>query len=301
MINRVRKETANEDYGPNAGISQSQIAEYFNDGLGFIEEGINQTHALQFVEEGFISLVAAQEKYDLASDFLQGGGVISVEYAFGDPSGTNPQWQPLNQTTDIERARGLQCQIPSSYMVVGTQIWLNAIPSTAKTNALRVLYTARLTRFDIRRGRVSAVTLNSGAKTITTLTVTAYPDPDEYDINESACVVNSDGTIKMSNIKLSGSALTAGAVPVRSDFVYTTGETIAVGDFVVFGAKSSTHQLKLDAAVERFLTAYAAWKILREDSNTDSASQLTELTGMRDSILGSYSKPNKDIILVPEV
>lgn len=300
MIRKVRKGTGNEDYGANAGISDSQMEEYFNDGLGFLESGINQTHALQFISETFIDLVAGTEKYSLPADFLQGGGVVGIDYSYGNPSGSDPQWQPLNQTTDIERARGLRMEVPSSYMVVGTQVWINAIPSTNKTSALRVLYVSRLSRLGIRRGLVSAVTLNTGTRRITSLTVSGATTPDEYNLNESASVVDADGTIKMAGIKLSGAALAAGVVPVRSDFVYVAGETIAVGDYVVFGAKASTHQLQLDEAVERFLTAYAQWKVLREDSSDDSAEQLTELTAMRDSILSSYSKPNKDLILVPE-
>lgn len=301
LIRKVRNETGNTDYGPLAGISQTTMCEYINDGLSFLERGINQTHAKQFTAEVLISLVAGQEKYDLPADFLPSGGIISVEYAFGNPSSTNPCWKQLPEACELERSTGTLSEVPSSYMVVNKQIWLKNTPSVAKTDAIRVLYTKRLTRLDIRRGTVTAVTLNTGAKTITSLTIGSTLTPNEFTENEACTIVDADGNVKMAGIKLSGADLSVGVVPVRSDFVYTTGETISVGNYLVFGNKSSTHQIDLDESVESFLVSYAAWKVLREDSNTNSSEQITEFTAIRDSILASYIHPNQGLQLVPEV
>lgn len=304
LIKQVREETGNQSYGANSGISDTQIVSFFNDGLSFLERGITQMHARQFNAETFISLIAGTEKYDLPSDFLPGGGVISVEYANGDPNGTDPQWQLLAEITDLERARGLRGESPNGYAVVGNQIWLKPVPSVAKSSALRVNYVKRLSRFSTRRGKIDVATLDTGARSITALEVitNTVTDPNEYNLNEFISVVDADGNIKMKGIKIDGSLNTStGAVPVRSDFVYEAGETIAVNNYVVFGRSASTHQLDLDESCEPFLRAYAAWKIMRMDSNTDSASQSDELMLMRDSILSSYAKPNEGLILVPEV
>lgn len=304
LINQVREETGNQQYGPNAGISDTQIVSFFNDAISFLERGITQLHARQFTAETFIDIVAGTEKYDLPDDFLPGGGVISVEYANADPNGSDPQWILLNEITDLERARGLRSSVPLSYAVVGNQIWLKPVPSANKTGALRVNYIKRLSRFSTRRGKIDVATLDTGARTITALEVilNTVTDPNEYNLNEFLSVVDADGNIKMKGIKIDGNLNTStGAVPVRSDFVYAAGETITVNNYVVFGRSASTHQLELDESCEPFLRAYAAWKIMRMDSNSDSRDQSAELALMRDSILLSYAKPNEGLILVPEV
>lgn len=300
LINRIREQTGNQDYGANAGIADTHIVEYMNNGLEFIEEGITSEHSKQFQAESFISLVASQEKYDLPDDYLQSGGTVAVYYALGDVTGNNPNWVKLKRVGSLERGTGFVSQYPGGYRIVNKQLWLTPIPSTAKTNGVRVEYIKRLSRLDIRRGKISAVTLNTGALSITSMTVTNYGSPDEFNLNEACCVVDADGTLKMRGIKLDGS-LTAGAVPVRSGFTYTSGDTAAVGNYVVFGALSSTHQLDLDEMVDRFLIAYAVWKVQRQDSNNDSSEQSAELTSMRDSILAAYATTTEDITLVPEL
>lgn len=305
LIKKVRRETANEDYGSNAGIGDTQIVSYFNDALALLERQINNANAGQFKKEAFIDLVAGQEKYDLPDDYLASGGVVSVEYAFGDPSGSNPDWQPLRKITDLERSRGTTNEIPSSYQVVNRQLWLKSIPAQSKTDGLRVVYIKQLSRFDIRRGTVDAVTLNTGTRTITNLEVpsTSLGDPMEFDLNEACCVVDADGEIQMKNIKLNGANPVAPDydIPVRSDFVYETGETIAIGNYIVFGKNSSTHQLDLDESVEPFLCAYAGWKVMIQDSNTDSGDKAEELQAQAKAIMEAYAKQNEDIQLIPEL
>lgn len=304
MIRQVREETGNQSYGPSAGISDTQIVSFFNDALNFIELGITSLHARKFNAETFIDLVAGTEKYDLPADFLNSGGVISVEYALGDPNSSDAQWIPLKEVTDLERARGLRSNTPDSYAVVNNQLWIKPVPSVNKTDALRINYVKKLSRFSTRRGKIDAATLDTGNRTITALEVitNTVTDPNEYNLNEYISVVDADGNIKMKAIKIDGSLNTStGAVPVRSDFVYESGETIAVNNYVVFGRNASTHQLDLGEEVEPFLRTYAAWKIMRMDSNTDSQEQSNELSAMRDNILGAYAKPNENIILVPEI
>ncbi len=303
LIREVRRETGNEDYGANAGISDSQICSYFNDALSLVERGINAEMANQFRAETFINLVADQEKYDLPTDFLPSGGVLSVEYAIGDPTGSNPNWQPMKEITDLERNRGSR-SIPYAYEVVNKQIWIKDKPQTAKTSGLRVVYIKRLSRLDIRRGKLEIVTLNTSALTITALEVytSSILTPNEYNLNESCCIVNADGTLQMRNIKLDGSLDTGtGLIPVRSGFTYTSGDTAAIGNYVVFGQNASTHQLDLGEEFEGFLKAYASWKIQQEDSNSDSSEKMKEFQLTATSLLEAYKRPNKNFIYVPEM
>ncbi len=303
LIREVRTATGNEDYGANAGISQSQICSFFNDALSLIERGITSEHASQFKKEVFIDLVAGQEKYDLPSDFLPSGGVLSVEYTHGDPNSVDPQWVPLKEITDLERNRGAR-SVPYAYEVVNKQLWIKDRPQTDKADGLRVVYIKRLTRFDIRRGKVEVATLDSGTSTITALEIylNSILDPDEFDLNEAITVVDADGNVRMKNIKIDGSLnLVSGLVPIRSDFVYESGEDIDVNDYVVFGFNSSTHQLDLGEEFEGFLKSFVEWKIEVQDSNSDSSEKMREFQLTATSLLDAYKRPNKNIILVPEM
>jgi len=261
LIRKIRRETGNEDYGPTSGISDTQIAEYINDGIHFLSRGINAVHAKQFCAEDYISLVSGQEKYDLPANFLETGGVISVEYTVNGYNSADPAWIPLKELTELERGSGTRVDVPTGYIVMGRQLWIRSIPSVSKTNALRVVYTKQLTTLDVRRGTVSAVTLNSGASSITSLTITpsTATDPDEFSSNEYICVVDADGVQKMKGIKITGAYNSGtGAITIRSGFTYASGETIAVGDYIVFGRDASTHQLSLNENVESFLVEYGA-------------------------------------------
>jgi hypothetical protein len=303
LIREARRSTGNEDYGSNAGISDSQICSYFNDALSLVERGITNEHGGQFKKEVFIDLVANQEKYDLPVDFLPSGGILSVEYANGNPASVDPNWCPLVEVTDLERNRGAR-SIPYAYQVVNSQLWLTERPQTDKVGALRVVYIKRLSRFDIRRGKVDVATLTTSPNEISALEVTlgTVPSPNEYNYNESCCAVDADGVILMKNIKIDGILNeSTGAIPVRPDFRYTTGETLPVNSYLVFGQNASTHQLDLGEEFEGFLKAYAEWKIQLEDSNSDSSQKMQEFQLTAASLLDAYKRPNKNIILVPEM
>lgn len=50
---------------------------------------------------------------------------------------------------------------------------------------------------------------------------------------------------------------------------------------------------------ERYLLAYMNWKILKRDSNTDSAEQTTELADMRSEIVQLFAEIDDDVKSVP--
>lgn len=309
LIQKVRRETANEDWDEFSGIPDSHIVGYFNDALSLLERQINNTNAGQFKKEAFIDLVAGQEKYDLPDDYLASGGVVSVEYAFGDPSGSNPDWQPLRRITDLERSRGTTNEIPSSFQVVNRQLWIKSIPSQNKTNGLRVVYIKQLTRLSVRHYTVSTATLDNVDNEIDLLEATAYSSGGFYNLPEALqeheyiCIVDSDGTIKMKNIPLLDATPIdpgTGEISIRPGFSFEEGETIAVGDYVVFGKNASTHQLDLDENVEPFLCAYAAYRVMIQDSNTDAGNVAQELQEQAKSIMDAYARQNEDIQLIPE-
>jgi hypothetical protein len=81
-------------------------------------------------------------------------------------------------------------------------------------------------------------------------------------------------------------------VTVDSDFTFASGETIAVGDYVVAGEYHSSHP-SLPQQCERYLLAYMTWRALKRDSSYDSKEGKEELDGMEAQITEAYKKPNR--------
>ena len=53
--------------------------------------------------------------------------------------------------------------------------------------------------------------------------------------------------------------------------------------------------------VERYLIAYASWKILKRDSSVDYTEQESELSNMEQEIVETYADISDDIYQIPEV
>ena len=115
--------------------------------------------------------------------------------------------------------------------------------------------------------------------------------------NNGECLPNSlDVTVTPS-----GGAAPSQTVTVDSSFSYDTGETIAVGNYIVEGPWSSTH-VTIDDMVERYLIAYATFKILQRDSNlTDLQVQQNVLLEMESEIIESYAEISDDIMEIPNI
>ena len=107
----------------------------------------------------------------------------------------------------------------------------------------------------------------------------------------------------MDNILLSSidsSVSYAATLTPDSTHTYESGETIAVGDYVVSGAYTSTHP-ELGEEVERYLQSYAVWKVLKRDSSVDSTEAIQELGEIEADILASYADLGDDIQEIPVI
>lgn len=299
LLTRVRKETGNEDYGADAGIGQTQLVEYMNDGLNFIEEALSNVHSNYFTKTDYIDLVANQEEYTLPSDLLKGAGLKLVENKIN-----SNDYIKLPKKTILQR-EGLnyRSNTLNGYYVQGNKILVMPLPTANQTDGLRVTYTKALNRLDIRRGTISASTNNGTAITSITVNTATLLSPNEYDLNDYICVVDKDGNMITKNIPITGINSGTGAISIYgSSFTPETGDSLSVtGYYVVFGKNTSTHQLDLDENVERFLVSYCVYKVLKEDSSLETGDQFNELLMMRDSIVEAYSQPDDDLLLVPEV
>jgi hypothetical protein len=297
LLTQARKMTHNETFSDTEGIDNDELLEYMNDGQDRIFGRIVAVHPNLFIKEKEIDAVAGQESYNLPSDVFLNNKVTSVEYSH---SGLAADFVPL--TKDVVYNRSPDSNgIPSRYIMRSGKFLASPIPSTA--GKFRVSYVRKIQRLDLRRGRVESVTLNSSTLQITALTIDAGQVDYDFEAIQEAdylCVVDRDGEIQMADIMIDSLADSTGVLTINSGFVYASGETIAVGDYIVIGKNTSTHS-ELPDNCSRYLTEYLGKKINHRDSSDDFETSNKELKGMEDDIVDSFAEIEEDIIYIPEI
>ena len=303
LITHIRKASENETTNSTTDIDDNEIIQYLNEAQHRIQSKIIAQHPRVFIAETTISAVADQEEYDLPSDVFMASKIISVEYT--DDTATDKAYSKLIPGYERDRQSHIS-GFPCKYIRrdkldsdVGT-ILLSPRPSNA-SGTIRVTYLQRIDELDKRRGIVSAVTDSGTAVTALTLDVSGTPpiDSDDLEDHDYFCVVSKTGSIKMRNVQFDSVDTSTGVVTLTgSSHTYDTGETIAVGDYVV-GGKDSTSHSRLPRNVERYLIEYAIWKIFKRDSSTDSTEQLQELLAIESDIVESFQEIQEDLVEIP--
>ncbi len=300
LITHIRSITENDTENSTTDITDEEILQYISEAQDRIQSKILAQHPRVFVKEKTIAAVANQEEYSLPSDCYLAGRVLSVEYT-DNASAAYPVYHKLRVGTERQRMSHLS-GIPTTYIRMDKMNDASGsfLASPMPTNAsgqFRVLYVQKMDKLDIRRGIVSVATLNSSALTITTLTLDTSGSPPidtEMDNQDYMCVVDGIGAIKMRNIRFDSINTTTGAVTINSGFTYESGETIAVGNYIVAGQNTSTHS-KLPDSLERYSIAAAAYKILKRDSSNDSTEALAELGALEAEIIESFKDLEDDL------
>lgn len=293
LIDQVRRQTENEN---EDSIVDAEILQYLNDAHERLHSTITARHPRVFVKEKEYDLVAGASEYELPSDAFIGNKVLNVEYSH---TGNVDDYYPLEPITLKERTN--YEGYPVNYVRRTGKIILDPIPSSS-TGKIRVNYVQRAIHMDLRRGEVDIVTLDTTNRQITSLVLSTSSnviiDSAAVEDAEYICVVNRRGELKMLNIPVDNIDTSTGVVTVSSGFNYVQGETISSGDYIVVGEDSSTHS-QLPRTCERYLLAYAAWKLLKRDSSADFAEQQQELLAMEDDIVNSFSDVDEDYARIP--
>jgi len=295
LVTDVRLQTENEDFSDSVGISDAEFIRFINEAQTRLHARIVQQHNSIFLEEYSTSSVNAQESYSLPSDIYLGNKVTQVDYS---TTGLVKDYYPLKPTY-LRNRSGAEGN-PDAYIRKSGVILLSPIPNSS-SNLVRITYVKKLRKLDIRRGSVASFTDSGTQITALTLDVsTDTVDTTQTDKDNYLCIVDRDGAIKMANIEYDSISGTTGVVTLTASFTYESGESFSVGDYIVVGKDTSTHS-ELPDHVERYLLAYASWKILKRDSSADYTEQESELQNMESEIVASYSDISDDIYEIPEI
>lgn len=298
LIDDVRTSTENTDVSDTVGIKDTEFLRFLNDAQHRIQNLIVQKHPSIFLTEYTTQVVGGQESYAIPVRAFMGNKISQVEYS-SDTSGTD-NFIPLRPGSLYERNSGAD-GYPLKYIRKAGVFLLVPVPESS-TGQLRVTYTHRLPKLDLRRGSVATVTLDTNSITSLILDVsTDSVDTTELNKFTRLSIVDEEGNVKMANVKFTAVSGATGVVTIDPAFTFETGETISVGDTVVAGSYASTHVV-LDDLVERYLIAYCTMKILHRDSNvTDLGAQQQILLAMEEDIVMAYSEISDDITEIPDI
>lgn len=288
LIDQVRRQTENQDFSDTTGIDTVEFLQYMNDAQHRLQGLILQQHPSLFQKESTIDIVANTETYTIPADAFLFNKIVQVEYS---PTGREEDYYPLQLISLKNRNSGINGH-PLFYIRKSGQILLNPIPQTSVAN-IRLTYIKRIDNLDIRRGQVDAVTLTSNSVTVLNIDPSSI-DATALNQEDYICVVNKDGLVKMRNIPISFANETTGEITLDAGFTFETGETIAIGDYVVGGKDATTHS-ELPRTTERYLLAYCAWKIFARDSSVDVQEQTQELLALERDLVDSFADIEDDV------
>jgi hypothetical protein len=287
LINQVRKQTENEEFTDFTGIQDSEFIQYINDAQHSLQAAIVSQHPRVFTKEVVLDIVNGQESYSLPSDCYLGNKIHNVEYS---QSGSEEDYYPLDQDIIKSRISGIEGS-PMKYIRMSGKIIILPQPMSGK---LRITYVRRVPELDLRRALVSSAT-----STAINLDNAAFlTDHESISEHDTVCVVDRKGNIIASDIPFS--AVSSTVIELDNYTPSSSDLSIEAGHFVVGGSNTSTHG-EFDSSVERYIIAYAAWKILKRDSSVDSVEAMQELSMMLGDIVKSYGMVSDDVQYVPDL
>ena len=304
LITHIRNITKNSSTNSVEDITDEEIIRFINQAQRRIQSKIVEKDPMSFVKETLINSVAGQEEYNLPEDLMMDSRIISAEYSTDNGDDTYYKLRPgllKHQQSDVD---GLpKWYIRRNKLDTDTaSILLSPVPSSS-SEKIRLVYTKNTEDLDIRRGVVSAVTDSGTAITALTLDVSGTPPIDDEDLGDHDyfCVVDKLGNMKMRNLQFDSINTSTGVVTLTdSSHTYSTGESIAVGDYIVGGRETTTHS-RLPLFIEEYIIEYAALKIMHRDSNTDLAEQFPLLSAMEQDIVSKFAEPTDDIMFLEDL
>lgn len=295
LIDEIREATENEDFDDTIGLTEEEIIRYINDAQYRLHAKIIAQHPSVFTEQETYSIVADQEAYSIPFNAHLGNRIIKVEYSLTGSADDYYTLKTEQFRNSYEGADGHPC----SYIRKDGQILLYPTPTVAGGN-LRVTFVRRPKAIDKRRGLLSgSPTLTASEAWTISAQNSAAVDQAALQANNRVTVVDGQGNIKASNVLIS--AATSTSVTLDSSYSSVAGETVASGNYIISGPYSTTH-LEFQPEVERYIRAYAEWKVLKRDSSIDSQEAVQELMEMEADIIASYADVDgDDIYKIPEL
>jgi len=287
--------------GDTDSVSDLEFVQYLNDGQDQIYGEIVDAHSNFYLTTALIDLVANQQQYTLPTDVYMGSKIKKVEYKYG--SGAQ-EYYILRPGTEFDLRTHFTTTVPYLYVRGKDYLKISPLPDSNQTSALRVTYTKKPRRLDIRRGIISSA--SKTGSTLNSLTISLTPSlnkdsgtvsaaRDLLNVSDYICVVNSDGTSVLDAVPIDSYDSSTGIITVKSGFTTTVAQGTFAGNYIVTGKYSTTHS-ELPDNCERYLLLYTTLKLLRRGGNQfETQEARNELGLVTQNILDSFANPDDDV------
>lgn len=291
IIERVRRETENDEFGENYGIDDEECIEYLNDAQDRIYAEIVKTHPKFFLKEYISSINVGVELLSLPTQIYI--GQISL-FEFGVTSNASDYYR-LKPASILERTS--VSGTPAYYIRKNKSILFAPVPQSS--GYVRITYVEKLPRLDKRRATISSVTTSGTNITALTLDTSAELDRDNLLKENYISVVNADGEAVMFGIPITDIDSTTGVVTLDTTWDFQSGETIEAGNYIVQG-QYSTNKSSLETICERYLSAHLRNDMYDRDANQQgTANQSSKMESLLAEIVGSFQDNTDDITEPP--
>jgi len=305
LIKQIRRQTENQDVGLNFGITEDEFIQYLNDAQERLQSLIVANHQSVFVAEELYDAQRGVQEYALPEDAYMDNKIVTVEYS---ENGNEDNFYHLKQSTLNRRTTYSEAH-PFSYIRRSGNLLLQPTPNLG--GVIRLNYIRKIDRLDRIIGKIQFFNADTERDPDTgrfffstfRLNTTDGDCPLDLDVLDDICeisIVGKDGKRKLS-MEVDGFNSSTGEFNFDTFPSFTEDSglfEVEPGDFIVEGIRTAA-QSELPDMCERYLIAYASWKILKRDSSTDSAEQSVELVQMEQEIVASFADVDDDILCIP--
>ncbi len=293
LISQARQESDNTTFADDAGLQDSEFIRWGGRAQNVLLLAIQKKKPDILLDEVISSVAVGDLGIDMPARTLLSSRIRRVEFA----RASTGDYFPLKKGQLYERF-GNDRGTPTYYIRKDQRLLFQQPSDT--TGTVRATIEKKLPRLDIRRAQVSAVTLDTSARTITDLTFDSTLDIDKETLEAQGyfSVVDKSGAILMAEVPIDSVDQTTGVVVVTPGFVYAEGETLPVGAYICAGPFASNVS-QLDDICEDFIVEYMIFRAGIRDSSTDTPELSDDLKEMISEILDSYAEPDGDVDFVP--
>ncbi len=294
LITQARRATENLEFSDSVGITDNEFVQYANDAQDELEAQISKVNADVNIGTSIIQCSGGVSDYAMPSDALLKSKIAHILWS---PNGDEQQYRTLTQGRMSEIVATYSGS-PSYYVRVGSVIKLVPAPQVS-SSTIKLYYAQKLPRLDLQAGLVGSVTTASSQITALTLD-SSFGAYDKETLLEEGYVTICDGlgNITMESVPITAIDDTTLAVTVTPGFTFDSDETIAAGNFLLRGPRSTSHG-SLPDICERYIIGYMVWRILKRDSSNDAVEQKQEIDMMLASIVDAYAEADIAVDGVP--
>jgi len=296
IIDDLRRSTENEEFSSQIGIPDIDFLRYLNDAQKRIHSLIVNKHSQIFLVDEYIDIPGKQEFVDLPFDIHLGNKISDVKWStVTNGNDYFTRLYPMYQANRNTRYEGY----PNEYLRKAGKLFLYPIPQNSGT--LKMTYVKTVRDVALRAGIVSSVDIiGSTINNLTLNIISDEIDADELNKVTRVCLVDDEGNIKASNIRITGINESTGEVNIHPSHQLKATDLIEVGDYIVPGKYASTHS-ELDPIIERYIMSYCSVKILQQEGSNELAEEMNTLQALEQDIVDSYADISDDIIEIPDI